>query len=73
MISLGLAFMFLLTFAAGEPGVGIGIGGAFALLGAGFYINSIYIRRSEAYRVSPPVHTEQPRYSRPDPPAGPVS
>jgi hypothetical protein len=73
MIALGLAFMFLLTFAAGEPGVGVGIGGAFALLGAGFFINSILIRRSETYRATPPAHPEAPSYSRPEPPSGPPS
>jgi hypothetical protein len=67
MISLGLAFMFLLAFAAGEPGVGVGVGGAFALVGAGFFVNSMLIGRSDTYR---PVadHTETRRYSPPEPP-----
>lgn len=50
MISLGLAFMFLLSFAAGEPGVGFGVGGAFALVGAGFFVNSLLMSRAEAPR-----------------------
>ena len=50
MIALGLAFMFMLSFAAGAPGVGIGIGGAFALVGAGFFVNSVLMSRSDAYR-----------------------
>jgi len=54
MISLGLAFMFLMTFAAGEPSVGIGIGGAFALVGAGFFVNSMLLGRFGGY---PPATT----------------
>jgi hypothetical protein len=50
MISLGLAFMFLLSFAAGAPGVGFGVGGAFALVGAGFFVNSLLMNRAEAPR-----------------------
>ena len=62
MIALGLAFMFMLSFAAGEPGVGVGIGGAFALVGAGFFVNSLLMRRADPYRPPPPVlnHTERP-------------
>ena len=50
MISLGLAFMFLLSFAAGEPGVGFGVGGAFALVGAGFFVNSLLMSRTDVPR-----------------------
>ena len=50
MISLGLAFMFLLSFAAGAPGVGFGVGGAFALVGAGFFVNSLLMSRAETPR-----------------------
>src|SRR4030095_2366042 len=55
MISLGFALIFMISFAAGEPGVGVGIGGAFALVGAGFFVNSLLISRSDSYR--PPVST----------------
>jgi hypothetical protein len=67
MISLGLAFMFLLAFAAGEPGVGVGVGGAFALVGAGFFVNSLLIGRSDSYR---PIEasSDANRYSSPNPP-----
>ncbi len=52
LISLGLALMFMLTFAAGQPEVGIGIGGAFALVGAGFYVNSVLINKANnTYRA----------------------
>jgi hypothetical protein len=69
MIALGLAFMFMISFAAGEPGVGIGIGGAFALLGAGFFVNSLLIGRSDEYRgpaPRPPIEPRRP--GSPDPP-----
>lgn len=46
LIALGLAITFMLSFAAGAPGVGVGIGGAFALVGAGFFVNSILMSRS---------------------------
>jgi K+-transporting ATPase A subunit len=61
LIAIGLAFMFMLSFAAGEPGVGIGIGGAFALVGAGFFVNSLLMSRSDAYQ--PPIsnHIEPPK------------
>jgi hypothetical protein len=61
MIAMGLAFMFMISFAAGAPGVGIGIGGAFALVGAGFFVNSMLMSRSETYR--PPIsnHIEPPK------------
>lgn len=48
LISLGLALMFMMTFAAGQPEVGLGIGGAFALVGAGFYVNSVLINKANA-------------------------
>jgi hypothetical protein len=60
MIALGLAFMFMLSFAAGEPGVGVGIGGAFALVGGGFFVNSFLMSRADPYRPRMPSHTEKP-------------
>jgi len=71
MISLGLAFMFLLSFAAGAPGVGVGIGGAFALVGAGFFVNSLLIGRSDTYHPPAVHHTETRRYGSPEPPSTP--
>jgi hypothetical protein len=70
MIALGLAFMFMLSFAAGEPGVGIGIGGAFALVGAGFFVNSLLMSRSDHYRPQVSNHIEPRRYGPPDSPQG---
>lgn len=50
-IGFGFALMMLLTFTAGEPAVGIGVGGAFAVLGA----TLLFIRggRTEVYRQYP--------------------
>ena len=47
MIGLGLALMMLISFAAESPSVAIGIGGAFAVLGAAFFFNGLLIARSE--------------------------
>lgn len=58
LISLGLALMFMMTFAAGQPEVGLGIGGAFALVGAGFYVNSVLI--SKANNTYAPSISSQP-------------
>jgi hypothetical protein len=60
MISLGLAFMFFMTFTAGEPGVGLGLGGAFAVVGAGFFINSILLSRSRGYPHTLPHNMSSP-------------
>jgi predicted phage tail protein len=67
MIAMGLAFMFMISFAAGAPGAGIGIGGAFALVGAGFFVNSILMSRTDDYRppisnhIGPPKQYEPPK------------
>jgi hypothetical protein len=45
IVGLGLALLVLLSFAAGVPGVGFGIGGAFVVLGLAFYFNS-FVRDS---------------------------
>src|SRR5262245_57281687 len=39
MIALGLALVFLISITAGEPAVGVGVGGAFAVLGLAFLVN----------------------------------
>ena len=61
MIGMGSALMFLMSFTpAGE--IGIGIGGAFALIGAAFFVNSTLLSKSQS-RVPRPAPL-QPR--RPD-------
>jgi hypothetical protein len=53
MIGLGLALVFLLSFAAGEPTVGIGVGGAFVVLGAAFVVNAMMLIRSRGPEAPP--------------------
>lgn len=40
-IGFGLAFLVMLTFAAGVPGVGLGVGGALMILGAAMFVNGM--------------------------------
>jgi hypothetical protein len=62
MIGIGLGLMMLIAFAAGEPGVGFGIGGGFAILGAASLLNySLITRRDEERdhpRWTPPRHPD---------------
>ena len=63
MIGLGIALVFLLTFAAGEAGIGIGIGGAFVVLGAAFVINALMLTRTPAHpsrSAAPPSSSGEP-------------
>ena len=53
MIGFGLGLTMLISFAAGDPEVGIGIGGAFALLGAAFIFNSMAVGRRESLHGRP--------------------
>jgi hypothetical protein len=77
LVGLGLALMTLLTVAAGEPSVGIGIGGAFAVLGAVFLFNSLLPssgRRSSWPPRVPPRRPDRARHapqSQPPPNVGP--
>ncbi len=66
MLGLGLGMLMLITFAAGSPEVGLGIGGAFALLGAAFLVNAMLIARNEAltmrssFPAAPPARRAAP-------------
>ena len=66
MIGFGLAFTVLLSFAAGVPGAGFGIGGAFMILGAAMVVNSLVMSRSDVGATSAP-----PAYAPPPPPEPP--
>jgi hypothetical protein len=57
LMGFGLAMVLLLAFAADSPEVGIGIGGAFALLGAAFFINAALLSKS----APPPLRDWQSR------------
>jgi hypothetical protein len=71
LIGFGLGLMMLLGFTVGEPEVGIGIGGAFALLGAAFIVNGML----SAPKNVPPWQAASSSRARgpnrpPEPPAG---
>ena len=68
MIGAGLGLMFLITVASGEAGTGVGIGGAFAILGAAFYVNAMLAGRYDTSRVPPPA-SQPPSESRTQPPS----
>lgn len=57
IIGFGLGLAVLMAFAAGEPRVGAGIGGAIAVLGGAFVVTSLVARREEQLvpTVEPPV------------------
>jgi hypothetical protein len=70
MIGVGLGLLMLISFAGGAPSTGIGIGGAFAVLGAASLLNYSLISRREEERAhthwSPPArHPEPPTNSTP--------
>ena len=44
IVGLGMAIMTIISLAAGTPEVGVGVGGAIAILGAAFIVRSIVVR-----------------------------
>ena len=50
MVGLGIALTVLLTFSAGELSVGLGVGGAFAVLGGAILFNGMQLERSSRTR-----------------------
>jgi hypothetical protein len=50
IVGLGFGLMVLITFAAGEPEMGFGIGGAFVAIGAAFMVNAMLSARDDRYR-----------------------
>jgi type IV secretory pathway VirB2 component (pilin) len=64
LIAVGLGLMVLMTYAAGVPREGLGVGGFIVILGLGFFVNSLFTHRS---LPAPPV---SPRTNEPPfPPA----
>ncbi len=47
MIGVGFALMLLISYAGGAPEPGIGVGGAFALIGAALLLNGMFSARDE--------------------------
>ena len=59
LVGMGIGLAFLISLAGGEPEIGIGIGGAFAILGCSFFINAMLAsgRRSYVPPYTPPYNS----------------
>lgn len=69
MIGFGLGLLVLITFTAGDPEVGLGVGGAWAILGAASLLNYFLIGRREQERGASRRWTPTPPPHPPEPPA----
>lgn len=67
MIGFGLALVFLIGIASGAPEIGIGIGGAFAMVGAAFLFNARLTAGQEITPVRPVSRYAPPRSDPPTP------
>jgi hypothetical protein len=70
LVGLGFALMVLISISGEDPQVGIGVGGAFAVLGSTLMFNSRQIRNRENRYRMPQM---QMRYPPPRPPGPPNS
>lgn len=52
LMGIGLGLTVLITFAAGQPSVGLGVGGSFALVGLAFFLLSVLEAREAPRRTS---------------------
>ncbi len=68
MIGFGLALMTLITMVSGSLSTGLGIGGAFALLGGAVVLNSVLMERDKPDPWPVPL-TEPRRSNPPEPPS----
>jgi hypothetical protein len=69
MIGLGFGLMLLISFTAGEPSVGIGIGGGWAVLGVASLLNYFLISSRRDDERGRPSTWHPPAPPRPDPPS----
>ena len=69
VMGLGMALILLIAFAGGEPGVAIGVGGALAVLGLAFFLNSLIGGDSDMQ----PVERYMPPPAPPRSPAAPAA
>jgi hypothetical protein len=69
LIGLGLALIILITFVGNSSDVGVGVGGAFVMLGAAFLFNGVLLGRQAAHhpQSSAPSRTAA---GRAEPPGG---
>jgi hypothetical protein len=67
LMGMGFGIAFLIAFAGREPEVGIGVGGAFVILGCAFFVNAM-LASSRHHYVPPPYI---PPYAPPRPPTRP--
>jgi hypothetical protein len=68
MMGLGFGLIVLIGFTVGEPAVGVGVGGAWAILGAASLLNYFLISRREQDRGGPRRWTPRPAPRSPEPP-----
>jgi hypothetical protein len=71
-IGLGLALAMLLSFTADQPNIGVGIGGAFIILGSAILLNGYQLSRSRR-PTSRPLAGRRPFSDGPFPPVDPPS
>jgi hypothetical protein len=60
LIAVGLGLAVLLTFAAGAPEQGLGVGGFVVILGLGFFVNSLFSHQPLPARAASPPSNEPP-------------
>lgn len=69
MIGFGLGLMMLITFAAGQPEVGVGVGGGFAILGVAALLNYFLMSKREGIQYGVPPARWTPPSTPPEPPS----
>jgi hypothetical protein len=67
LIGIGVGLMLLITFTVGEPGVGFGVGGAWAALGGASLLNYFLMTRADPEELDGPTTWPAPP-RRPEPP-----
>jgi glycosyltransferase involved in cell wall biosynthesis len=65
IMGLGFGMIVLLAFAAGIPGIALGVGGGWVILGAALFLNGWLVARDEPIDL-PPGRTAE--LSAPEPP-----
>jgi hypothetical protein len=69
LVGLGLSLMLLISFVGGATEVGIGIGGAFALMGGAFLFNSMLLSRQSTDQRVPASSPRRPTSGGSEPPS----